>query len=95
LSTDVTRQDEQVLSFVIAAIAYLERNDFTSITQIGLRLIRAMDGTRGVYVWLDSTSADHAIPLKLVQMAHDAGCRIDIISVKDLRIEHMMNVVEM
>jgi hypothetical protein len=93
-TSDATLQDEQVLSFVVAAIDYLERNDFTAITQIGLRLLRAMDGTRGVYVWLDTTSANHAIPTKLIEMAHSDRCRIDIISVEDFRIRHFMNVVE-
>jgi hypothetical protein len=94
LTTDATRQDERVLGFVVAAIEYLERNDFTAITQIGLRLIRAMDGSRGVYVWLDSTAAHHAIPTKLIEMARENRCRIDIISVEDYRIKHIMNVVE-
>jgi hypothetical protein len=94
LTTDATRQDEQVLTFVVSAIAYLKRNDFTAITQIGLRLIRAMDGSRGVYVWLDSTAAHHVIPTKLIEMARANHCRIDIISIEDYRIRHMMNAVE-
>jgi hypothetical protein len=89
-----TRADEEVLSFVVAAISYLERNDFTAITQIGLRLIRAMDGGRGVYVWLDSTASHHAIPTKLIEMAHVEHCRIDIISIKGAGLMHQMNAVE-
>jgi hypothetical protein len=83
-----------VWAFVVGAISYLERNDFTAITQIGLRLIRAMDGNRGVYVWLDSTAAHHAVPTKLIEMARTEHCRIDIISIEDSKIRHMMNVVE-
>jgi hypothetical protein len=93
-TSDATRQDAEVFAFVIAAIEYLERNDFTAIVQIGLRLIRAMDGARGVYVWLDSTAAHHAIPTKLIDMAHAEHCRIDIIGVEDSHIKHQMNAVE-
>jgi hypothetical protein len=93
----VLKTDNEVLSFVVSAIAYLARNDFTSISQIGLRLIRAMDGSRGVYVWLDSTSANHAIPLKLLEMAKAEGRRIDIISVRHLGnmivLDHHINAV--
>jgi len=83
-----------VIAFVLSAIGYLERNDFTAITQTGLRLIRAKDGTRQVFIWLDSTSADHAIPMKLIEMARCDGCRIDIISIERSTglLRHMMNV---
>ena len=88
-----------VIAFVINAIFYLERNDFTAITQTGLRLLRAKDGTRNVIVWLDSTSAEHAIPTKLIEIARTDGCRIDIISFvreKDgsSRLNYLPNVVE-
>lgn len=86
-------------AFVLAAVEYLDRNDFTSISQIGLRLIRAKDGSRGVFVWMDSTSADHAIPMKLIEMARKNRCRIDIISVERTNdgtpvMKHLMNAVE-
>jgi hypothetical protein len=94
LTTDATVIDSEVCAFVVDAIEYLERNDFTGIVQIGFRLIRTMDGTKGVYVWLDSTSANHAIPVKLVEMARAEHCRIDIISIDRVGLKHQMNAVE-
>jgi hypothetical protein len=96
LTTEVALKDAQVWAFFIDAIRYLERNDFTDISQIGLRLLCAKDGKQSVYFWLDSTSENHAIPVKLIKMAHDRGSRIDIITIENRTglLMHHMNAVE-
>lgn len=93
--------------FTLAAMAYLERNDFTDICQLAPRLLSAKDGTRKVYV-LVSASVPFAkgyddsvvIPGYLIKLAREAVARIDVIWAQAavpkgcFVLKHLMNAVE-
>jgi hypothetical protein len=93
-------------TFTMAAIAYLERNDFKTIKWIGPWVIVAKDGTRNVLIWLDKTSLsmtctpEIVVPNRLVELALADDCRLDVIRAKagvlknSFVLNHRMNVIE-
>lgn len=88
---------------ILASIAYLGRNDFTQIRQVSHHLIKAKDGGREVYVWVDVAATPDltgrplfSIPAELFRIAAIDKARVDVISVhataeRQATLRHMMN----
>jgi hypothetical protein len=90
----------------MACIAYLERNDFTAVHQLGPRLLKAMDGTRCVYIYISVATPfvraekTVAIPNELIDTARECNSRVDVIKVQpgvpkgSFVLKHLYNAVE-
>lgn len=83
----------------LATIAYLERNDYSKICQVNDHVMKAMDGTKHVYIWLtfsDRGLAPVPVPEILFRLAAHDKARVDIISIfvsgDTADLKHMMNV---
>jgi hypothetical protein len=75
---------------LLAAIEYLDRNDFTDIKGLDPHLIEAKDGKCPVVVWVTIKPPfigrippelfDTTIPAKVIQLARTGKARVDTIS---------------
>jgi hypothetical protein len=86
----------EVCPFALEAIAYLERNDITSISLIGNQLLAAKDGNRDVYIWLTHMK-DRGIPIPahLFGRGNHRPARVDVLALHpDGRFRWLINVVE-
>lgn len=78
-----------VCPFVLDAIEFLERNDFTDIYQMEEWLLYANDGKRHVYIWLGGW----LVPVRLIMRAQHTGARLDLLAPnEDGHLRHVMNV---
>lgn len=83
---------------MLAAIAYLRRNDFTEVCQLDNSTLRALDGTRKVFIWVsvnDGLNEAAIVPDELFALAQKRKHRLDVIRVITVGdradIIHMMN----
>jgi hypothetical protein len=82
---------------VAAAISYLDRNDFTKIVRVTGHVLKADDGSRHVYVWLDAGPLDRIrVPPLLDRLAKVDRARLDVIVIHvtgdKASLKHVMNV---
>jgi len=81
---------------LLALVSYLERNDFTAIQQVTHRVIKAKDGAKVVYVWLNFNEVLASVPTLLFRVAAHDRARVDVITVMidgdRADIRHLMNV---
>ncbi len=80
----------------LVLIAYLKRNDFTSIRSISHRVIRAKDGKKEVYLWVNFGGVP-AVPTSLLVQAYRDRARVDLLDVTVegdmVCIKHTMNAI--
>ena len=80
----------------LVLIAYLKRNDFTSIRSISPRVIRAKDGKKEVYLWVNFGGVP-AVPTSLLGQAYRDRARVDMLDVTvegdTVCIKHTMNAI--
>lgn len=77
---------------LLAAIEYLEYNDFTEILVLGNRFLSAKDGTVVVLFWLEDQ--DWRLPRAILKTATSVHARVDVIMMKDGTLRHFQNAVE-
>ena len=93
-----TESPEVDANCVLAAIAYLRRNDFKRIVQVDGSMLTARDGARLVYIWVcNDEPGGISVPTSFIRLAFAKHARVDVISIavlgEKVTMKHLQNAV--
>lgn len=101
MKSSITEAVDQGHYAEIAALAYLQCNDFSHLHYLRPRLISAKDGSRQVIVWIDFCPQNRPnvviIPCEIVEMACSTSSRLDVLKFWEtesrILMKHVFNVL--